>query len=318
MSRSRAGYVYIVLCAVIFSTMEVVLKTVQGVFAPMQITCLRMLTGGILLVPFALRSMKKKGAAFTRADAGYFALTGFLCVSCAMVLYQMAVTYAKASVVAVIFSCNPVFVTVLAHPLLHEKIRRNHVAALALELLAALIIIDPLHASLAPTGALLAIAAAAVFALYSVIGKKRTPRFGGIAVTCFSFLFGSAELLALLLFGRTAAGAAFFSPLGLDIFVGVPLFGRIPLSALPAFLYICIVVSAGGFVCHMMALEKTSAQEASLVFFLKPILAPVFALVFLHEEIPLNMVAGIVCFLAGSLCAILPGLLEARRRSAEK
>ena len=39
--------VYIVLCAVIFSTMEVMLKTVHGVFAPMQITCLRFLVGGI-------------------------------------------------------------------------------------------------------------------------------------------------------------------------------------------------------------------------------------------------------------------------------
>ena len=80
----------------------------------MQITCLRFLIGGILLIPFALRSMKKKGAAFTRADAGFFALTGFLCVAFSMVLYQMAVTYTKASVVAIIFSCNPIFVTVLA------------------------------------------------------------------------------------------------------------------------------------------------------------------------------------------------------------
>ena len=123
MKRSYSGYLYIVLCAVIFSTMEVMLKTVHGVFAPMQITCLRFLIGGILLIPFALRSMKKKGAAFTRADVGFFALTGFLCVAFSMVLYQMAVTHTKASVVAIIFSCNPIFVTVLASLLLHERIR---------------------------------------------------------------------------------------------------------------------------------------------------------------------------------------------------
>ena len=148
MKRSYSGYLYIVLCAVIFSTMEVMLKTVHGVFAPMQITCLRFLIGGLLLIPFALRSMKKKGAAFTRADAGFFALTGFLCVAFSMVLYQMAVTYTKASVVAIIFSCNPIFVTVLAYFLLREEIHRNHLIALALELLAVLIIIDPLHAAL--------------------------------------------------------------------------------------------------------------------------------------------------------------------------
>lgn len=313
MNRSRSGYIFIVLCAVIFSTMEVMLKTVHGVFAPMQITCLRFLVGGVLLIPFAVRSIRKKNAVLTRKDLGFFACAGFLCVVIAMSLYQMSVTYTRASIVAVIFSCNPIFVTVLAHFLLHEEIHKNHVIALILELTAALIIIDPIHASLDPTGALLAILSAAMFSFYSVFGKKRTPRFGGIAVTCLSFLFGATELVALLLFGRTAAGASLYGALGLKIFIDVPLFENIPLSALPALLYICCINSAAGFVCHMMAMEKTSAQEASLIFFLKPIIAPIFALIFLKEEIPLNMIVGIVCFLAGSLCAILPGILAQRK-----
>ena len=313
MNRSRSGYIYIILCAVIFSTMEVMLKTVHGVFAPMQITCLRFLVGGVLLIPFAVRSIRKKNAVLTRKDLGFFACAGFLCVVIAMTLYQMSVTYTRASIVAVIFSCNPIFVTVLAHFLLHEEIHKNHIIALILELTAALIIIDPIHASLDPTGALLAILSAAMFSFYSVFGKKRTPRFGGIAVTCLSFLFGATELVALLLFGRTAAGASLYGAMGLKIFIDVPLFENIPLSALPALLYICCINSAAGFVCHMMAMEKTSAQEASLIFFLKPIIAPIFALIFLKEEIPLNMIVGIVCFLAGSLCAILPGLLAQRK-----
>ncbi len=313
MNRSRSGYIFIVLCAVIFSTMEVMLKTVHGVFAPMQITCLRFLVGGVLLIPFVMRSIRKKNAVLTRKDLGFFACAGFLCVVIAMSLYQMSVTYTRASIVAVIFSCNPIFVTVLAHLLLHEEIHKNHVIALILELTAALIIIDPVHASLDPTGALLAILSAAMFSFYSVFGKKRTPRFGGIAVTCLSFLFGATELVALLLFGRTAAGASLYGALGLKIFIDVPLFENIPLSALPALLYICCINSAAGFVCHMMAMEKTSAQEASLIFFLKPIIAPIFALIFLKEEIPLNMIVGIVCFLAGSLCAILPGILAQRK-----
>lgn len=313
MNRSRSGYIFIVLCAVIFSTMEVMLKTVHGVFAPMQITCLRFLVGGVLLIPFAVRSIRKKNAVLTRKDLGFFACAGFLCVVIAMSLYQMSVTYTRASIVAVIFSCNPIFVTMLAHFLLHEEIHKNHIIALILELTAALIIIDPIHASLDPTGALLAILSAAMFSFYSVFGKKRTPRFGGIAVTCLSFLFGATELVALLLFGRTAAGASLYGAMGLKIFIDVPLFENIPLSALPALLYICCINSAAGFVCHMMAMEKTSAQEASLIFFLKPIIAPIFALIFLKEEIPLNMIVGIVCFLAGSLCAILPGILAQRK-----
>ena len=317
MKRAYSGYVYIVLCAVIFSTMEVMLKPVSGVFAPMQITAIRFFVGGILLIPFGLRSMGRENAKLSGADLGFFLLSGFLCVAFSMVLYQMAVTYTKASVVAVIFSCNPIFVTVLAHLILHEEIRRNHVAALALEVLAIVVIVNPLNAQLNPTGVALSVLAAVAFAFYSVVGKKRTPKFGGIAVTCFSFLCGSVELLLVLLLGRTEAVGGFFTSVGLDIFVDVPLFAGIPASALPALFYICAINSAAGYVCHMMALEKTSAREASLIFFLKPMIAPIFAFVFIHEEIPLNMVLGILCFLVGSGVAIVPGLLEERRGRRE-
>jgi drug/metabolite transporter (DMT)-like permease len=317
MKKWNVGYLYILLCALIFSTMEVMLKTVSGVFAPMQITVLRFLVGGVLLLPFALRSLRARGARLTGRDVLYFLLTGFLCIAFSMVLYQMAVEYTKASVVAVIFSCNPIFVTVLAFLLLREPIRKNQVIALIVEVLAIVIIVNPFHTQLNLTGVILSILSALVFSLYSVIGKKRTPRFGGIAVTCFSFLFGSAELLAVLLLGRTAAVGGLFASLGLDIFVDVPLLSGIPASALPSLFYICAINSAAGYVCHMMAMEKTSAGEASLIFFLKPIFAPIFALVLLHEAIPFNMVLGILCFLVGSAIAIVPGLRASRREAAE-
>ena len=58
------------------------------------------------------------------------------------------------------------------------------------------------------------------------------------------------------------------------------------------------------------AMEKTSANTAALVFFFKPVLAPIFALLILHEAIPMNMVLGILLILAGSMTNILPGLLK--------
>ncbi|MBP3736123.1 MAG: EamA family transporter [Lachnospiraceae bacterium] len=318
MKNSSSGYIYIVLCALIFSTMEVMLKVVHGIFAPMQITMIRFLIGGILLIPFAMRSMKEKGVSFDSRDIPFFALTGFLCVSFSMVLYQMAITYTKASVVALIFSSNPIFVTVLAHLILHEAIHLNHVAALVIEVIAITVIVSPWNTQLSLTGVLLSVAAAVVFALYGVVGKKRTGKYGGIAVTCFSFVLGGTELLLLLLLGKIPAIAAFYRGIGLSIFAEVPILTRIPLSAVPAFLYICIVNSAAGFVCHMKAFEKTSAQEASLIFFLKPMIAPIIAYVFLHEDIPLNMIIGIILFLIGSGISVIPGIVKLRRAKAQE
>lgn len=318
MKRFNIGYLYIVLCATIFSFVEVALKATAGMFHPMQITVLRFLIGGTVLLPVALRVMRKRGARFTASDAGFFALLGFLFVCIAMTFYQLAVVYAPAAVVAVLFSCNPIFITVLAGLLLREPIRANHVAALCLEAAAVLLIVDPLHARLKPAGVLFALLSAALFALYSVLGKKYTARFGGAAVTAFCSLFGGTELLSLLLLGKTAVGASLFVSLDLPLYAGAPILSGLTAATLPWLLYLGAINTGLGFVLHMLAMEKTSAQTASLIFFLKPMLAPLFALAFLHEELRLNMILGILCFLLGSGAAILPGLLAERRGRAAR
>lgn len=314
MKKSYSGYIYIILCTLIFSMVEVVLKMVSGVFHPMQLTALRFFIGGCVLLPFAIRSIRAHHADFHLDDARFFALLGFLFVCVAMSIYQMSVIYAKASVAAIIFSCNPIFVTVFAYLILREQIHKNHIAALVIELIAVLIIVDPLHAQLNPLGVLFGISSALLFAIYSVLGKKRAAKFGGIAVTCFASLFGSVELLLILLFGHTGFGIKVFTALHLDLYCNVPLLSGITLAALPWLIYIGAVNTGFGFVCHMLAMEKTSAQEASLIFFLKPMLAPIFALIFLKEKLTLNIILGIICFLIGSGIAVIPGLLEQKRK----
>lgn len=316
MKKNYAGNLYIVLCALVFSFVEITLKAATGLFHPMQITVLRFLIGGAMLFPIALRSIRARGSRFTAADARFFARLGFLFVCVAMMVYQLALTRTQASAVAVLFSCNPLFITLFAHRLLREPIRRNHVAALCLEALAVFIIVDPLHARLDPLGCGLAVLSTLLFALYCVLGKTRAARLGGAAVTCFSALFGGAELLLLLLLGNTDAGAVFFEALHLSLFARAPLFSTLTPASLPWLLYIGAVNTGLGFVFHMLAMEKTSAQTASIVYFLKPMLSPILAYLLLREEITMAMALGIVCFLIGSGAAILPGVIEEHRKKA--
>ena len=55
-----------------------------------------------------------------------------------------------------------------------------------------------------------------------------------------------------------------------------------------------------------MGMEATSAMQGSLVFFLKPVLAPILAMLLLGEEIPWNMWAGISLMLAASIISMIP------------
>lgn len=313
MAKNKSGYFYIFVCTLIFSTVEVVLKFVAGIFAPLQITFLRFSLGGLMLLPFALRALRERNIHLGLSDFKKFAFTGFLFIPVTMTFYQLSVTFTEASVVAVIFSSNALFVTLFASVVLGEKLRYNHFIALGFEVLAIFLIIDPFGGELDPTGALLAALSAILFATYSICGKKLAPRYGGVAVSCFSILCGSLELFALILLGRTALGASLFSSLGLTVFVDVPLVSNIPLSALPWLLLIAFINTGGGFVTHMLAMEKNTAREAALIFFFKPMIAPLFALIFLGENIT-HHIPGIVCFLIGAGFSMIPGLLEERRK----
>ena len=133
-------------------------------------------------------------------------------------------------------------------------------------------------------------------------------KYSGVVVTCGSFLFASLEMAAIVAVSRLSAVAGVLADIGLGLFADIPLLsGYTPFSAL-MMLYICVGVTGAGFACYFMAMEATSPITASLVFFFKPALAPVLALFFLQEAIPVSMVVGVLFILAGSLVSLIPAL----------
>ena len=261
----KRGYLFIALATLFFSTMEIALKEVAGLFNPVQLNLTRFLIGGLVLIPFARRMLRKRGVRIDGLSLVKLAGLGFLGIVVSMTLYQLAVENTNASVVAVLFSCNPVFVLVFAGLILRTQILRQHVMALVLECLGILILINPLDTSISTAGITFTLLSTAVFALYAVLGTKMCAKYSGVVVTCGSFLFASLEMAA-------------------------------------------IVAVRAGFACYFMAMEATSPITASLVFFFKPALAPVLALVFLQEAIPVSMVVGVLFILAGSLVSLIPAL----------
>ena len=306
----KKGYMYITLTTLIFSTMEIALKLVSNNFNPIQLTFTRFFIGGLFLLPFAIVSLHKKQKYLSKKDLLYFAFLGLLGIVISMCLYQLAILTTKASVVAVLFSCNPVFVTILAFLLLKENIHKSNVLALILEIIGSLIIIDPFNTKLNIFGVVLTMASTLIFALYGVYGKRKCLKFGGIVVTCFGFIFGSLEMLILIGLSHIYYISNIFANNNvLSIFSSIPLFTGYSMQTLPVIIYICIINTGLGFAFYFKAMEETSAQTTSLVFFFKPILAPILALILLHEVIPFNMIIGIVFILLGSLSSIIPDLL---------
>lgn len=314
----KSGYLFIALATLLFSSMEVALKFAAGQFNPIQMTFSRFLVGGIVLLPLALRMLKKRGVKLDGKALRTYALVGACGICLSMSLYQLAVTRVNASVVSVLFSSNPVFVTLFAFLILKESISKHQIAGLVLDIAGIVCIINPFALKLDMVGVLCILGATLLFSLYGVLGKKQSARYGGIVTACFGFLFGAAELMALAALTHIPAVSAALTSAGLGLFAEIPFFSGYTLKSLPVVLYVFLCVTGGGFASYFTAMEKTSAQQTSLVFFFKPALAPILAFLILKEEIPANMIFGIVLILCGSLVSLLPGLAALRKENASK
>ena len=250
----KKGYLYIAIATILFSSMEIVLKSISSCFNPIQLTFERFFWGSLILLPFAIKSLKEKEASIEMKDIKQFIFLGFMCVVVSMIFYQLAVVYTKASVVAVIFSCNPVFVMAFAFLFLKEEIHYHNIVSLILEVLGILIIINPLSIKLSPIGIIFTLLAAITFALYGVLGKKSTKKFGGEVVTCFSFIFGSLEMLILILIGHIPSISSSLISSNLNIFANVPLFTGYNMSNILAVLYVYIFVTNLGYASYFKAM----------------------------------------------------------------
>ena len=293
------GYIYIAFATVLFSTMEIGLKYTSKGFNPMQLTMIRFLIGGIALLPFALMKLKKDNQSVTGKHFIKLTLIAFIGIFLGMNIFQMAVIYTKASVVSVLFSTNTVFVTILAVPILGEAIERKTIYALIFQIAGVLAIIQPWDAHISVVGASLSLLSALAFALYGVLGKEESQKYGGVVT-------GLSHIKIL---------ANFLDRVGLESFAKVPFIKGIGIDAIPGIIYVSIAVTGCGYLCYFLAMEYCEAQTVSLVFFIKPILAPILAVVIIREVIPLNMVLGITLVLIGSVISIASDIFHRNKKS---
>lgn len=304
----KKGIICVILATVLFSSMEVSIKATGGAFNANQLNFLRFLIGGIVLLPFALKKLKKTGYKMTAADYAKTALTGFICVVVSMTCFLLSVVKLTASLASLFISCNTFFGILFARLFLGEKNSKNVYTALLICFAGMLVtIVNPFNIAesqirVSTSGVFLGLVCGITFALYGVVGKiyaKGRP-IGGVVMTAFAFLFGTLELAVLMLVTHIPSVANFMISEGFTNFAYIPFFKGITLSNLALLLFISVFITGVAYVCYFYAIEKLSLTFASLVFFIKPVLAPVFAILFLSESPQLNFWIGVILILAGS------------------
>ncbi len=285
--------------------MEIALKIAGGQFNPIELNFIRFLIGGLALLPFTILYLKKNNVRIDRSGWGKIALTGFVIVVLSMTLYQLSIGMTKASVIAIMLSANPIFGLIIGFVFLKEKLSRTNVLALILTLVGLLIIINPFHLSGA-MGIVLGLLSSIIFGIYGVMSRVYGGKLGlnGLSMTCLAFLFGATELGILMGITHIPAVANAI-PSGFSEFSRIPYFQGISLQTLPLILYISVLVTGVAFGLYFVSMEKVGILQASLIFLVKPALAPVLALFILGESMNANTIFGIVVILFGSLITLI-------------
>jgi drug/metabolite transporter (DMT)-like permease len=288
----------IILSATLFSTMEVALKIAGSDFDAFQLTFLRFLIGGLFLLPFAFKRIRRKNIQIQGKDYLYLLLLGTVCIPVSMVFFQLGVENANAATAAVIFCINPMFTMLFAHFITEEKLNRNKIWALLVGLAGIIFMIAPWNMAEGNTliGTIYSTLAALLFGLYSALGRRTIHRLGGLPQTSLSFLLGSLVMVPILLV------------------LDKPLFAGITAENAGMILYVGIMITGLGYLSYFMTMERADAATASIVFFIKPGLAPVIAMLVLREVLTFNSFLGILLVFVGSYI----NLREQRLKSIRK
>ncbi|MFA6504877.1 MAG: DMT family transporter [Treponemataceae bacterium] len=265
----------------LFSTLEVVGKSLSGRIDPFQLTFLRFFIGGIVM--FLALCVRREAAPPIRKLPGLFFL-GVLNVGAAMNLLQLSLFLpgSRASTIALIFSCNPVFVVLIAGATGKEKLTLTKCVALALALLGMITVLFPgirdglrLDAS-----ALTALAASILFAVYTYLARSMSLSIGSLKMNAWSFLLGSLAVLPFLLIFH------------------IPIVRFDPAVA-PQVAYLAICVTGIAYFLYFKGLGYTGVGAGSTVFFFKPALAALFAFLYLRETPTFSFLVGTPLILVG-------------------
>ena len=273
------GYTYLFVTILIFSTMEVVSATLKGLIHPFQLTFIRFFIGGITLLPLVLIKKEK----ILLKDALFIAALGILNTCVSMGCYQIAVNMGKASTAAIILSANPVFVVFLSTIILGEKVTRDRILCILLGVLGIILIMyKPDSSSDSFLSLFLALVGSITFALYTVLGKKKSDSISSITMISLSSIFGSAFYIPVLLAMK------------------LPIL-YIPQGSIIKILYLGIVLSGISYVTFIEGLKILGAGKGSMVFFLKPGIVAILAMVFLKEVIDFKAIIGMILVIGGVL-----------------
>jgi drug/metabolite transporter (DMT)-like permease len=252
---------------------------------PFTFACIRFLLALALLLPLAGKSWVEVLRGRDRWRTIILGLCGFGLVQMTQLI---ALQLSPASDIALIATTTPLWITILAWPMLGERPTARGWAGFGLAIAGLGLIIWPQDtaAGLATSNRWLGDAVYLVggflWALYNVVGKDLMTRHGPLAPTAAACLVGTLSLAPLSLWEITS---------------GQPV--RFTLLAIFALLFVAFLVTVLGFLTLFWAYRRANAAQVAITMYLQPLAGVLVAWLWLGEALSAGFLVGAALVLAG-------------------
>ncbi len=284
-----AGHLFTFITVAIWSVAFVGNKVLLSHITPIEVMLYRFsLAWGLMLLVAPV-----KGVIRSLREELYFLLLGFLGIFVYFLLENYALRYTQAANVGLYMGAIPILTALLAHfTVRNERFRLPLLLGFVVALAGmGMILFEGRHFELRLRGDLLALAAASVFALYSVLLKRAPAGYSPMLITRKSFFYA---IILMLLW---------------QFFRDEPMHWQaltLPVVALNL-LFLGLFASGVAFFFWQRGIEIIGPVAAGNYIYLVPLLTALTGVVILHEKLtPVMIIGGVL---------ILLGLYLSQRRS---
>ncbi|MCD1294704.1 EamA/RhaT family transporter [Methanocella sp. CWC-04] len=227
-------------------------------------------------------------------DIPQLVLISIIGISLGFFLQVLSLDFTTATNFTLIFNLSTFFILFFSAVMLGEKLTGNKILGAVVAFIGLAIIVlngrFELSANLLGDG--IALASAAAWGLYSVLGKRMNERYSTLTVLVYVFLFGSLELLPFYLMSPQT------SPISFTGLTWVSL----------GFLTICCSIIS--FLVYNYGLEKLSASTVAVFIYVMPLSGVFLAILILGEPLTVFTILG--------AALIIFGMYQAERKEPDK
>ncbi|WP_236897129.1 DMT family transporter [Clostridium beijerinckii] len=296
--KVKAGHLSAVMTILIWGTTFISTKVLLKYFTPIEILIFRFVIGYLTLLcicPYHIKKVEFK-------QELYFAAAGLAGVTLYFLCENIALSYTLATNVGVIISIAPFFTAVFANMFLdNEKLTSYFFIGLTIAIIGILLIEfnGKFVLKLNPFGDILAILAAILWAVYSVVMKKISQfQYNTIICTRKVFFYGLIFMIP----------AIFICDFKLQ------LYRFTDVSNLMNILYLGFGASALCFVTWNWSVKILGVVKTSIYIYMVPVITAASSAVILHENITFISIIGIILTLLGLFISDGKQIIRFRRK----